>query len=209
MLGDSGPASVWRAARRRRPTGAGPRQFIFDCVDIRDFMAHLLFRPAAACSRAHPASSVSFVAFSARLALGNHKGNAKLAPDFVVRWRRLDHFRRAALQVGAGQVVRWFGDVRHAGLESGSPMQKADSRSASICSSAICEVSNIYDFQGEQVRRWVGVLPQVPGMGALAFTMRNDSGRILLKNELGNDYTPNTVFTTSAHEYFLVCSAQL
>jgi hypothetical protein len=43
------------------------------------FMAHLLFKPAAACSRAHPASSVSFVGFCLRLALGSNQGPAQLA----------------------------------------------------------------------------------------------------------------------------------
>lgn len=104
-------------------------------------------------------------------------------------WRRISSF------VGGGSATsgvphsrwaraRWWGGLVMCAMpasKSESPMQKADSRSASICSSAICEVNNIYDFQGEQVRRWVGVLPQVPGMGALAFAMRNDSGRILLK----------------------------
>lgn len=69
-------------------------------------MEHLLFRPAAACSRAHLATSVSFVDLGLRLALGSDQGPSQLAAHLFLRWRRLGR-RRAALQIFLGEVTRW------------------------------------------------------------------------------------------------------
>lgn len=68
--------------------------------------------------------STSFVALGACLALGHHKGDAELTPDFLVRG--LGDLGRAALQVGAGQVMQGFEKMRHAGL--GKPCWNAKSR---------------------------------------------------------------------------------
>lgn len=58
-----------------------------NAVSFGYFMLNLLFRPAAACSRAHPASSVSLVDLGLRLALGGDQGPAQLTTHILARGR--------------------------------------------------------------------------------------------------------------------------
>ena len=94
-------ASVWRSARRRHPTGAGPRRLIFDCLDIRYFMVHLLFRPAAACSRAHPAIQIQ------KNSVGIHIQHALELPHYV------------GVELGNSLLLRGSLGVRRVGDDGG------------------------------------------------------------------------------------------